>query len=175
MKWVRLLRSLEIHHGLDPEVPGHIWIVHHLFLPAINLELLAWAEAWNCHSLRIRGERQRSPQDMFFFGVIQNGARGLAFIESPMANLDEYIGSVEEYGIDWAELERARNIPVDHPEHMAAVVVDPPNCPLTAEEMVELDSSLPPVPVLGRMTEADKRMRWIAGLQRTLATVRHDS
>ena len=173
MKWVRLFRTLEIHHGLDPEVPGHIWVVHHLFLPALNLELLAWAEAWNCHSLRIPGERQRSPRDMFFFGVIQNGARGLAFNETPVPNLEEDIGHVEEYGIDWAELERARNTHIDLPEHMATVLVDPPTCPLTAEEVAELNASLPSVPVLGQMTDSDKRIRWIAGLQHTLNIMSH--
>jgi hypothetical protein len=36
-----------------------------------------WAKAWNTHKLHIAQERTHSPHAMFFFGMIQNGARGL--------------------------------------------------------------------------------------------------
>lgn len=56
---------------------AHIWLLHHLFLPAINSDAEQWADAWNNHTLSFRGERQRSPADMYLFGMIQNGPRGL--------------------------------------------------------------------------------------------------
>lgn len=66
VKWKLFFQNLELHEGLDCDSNAHIWLLHHLFLDAINQNALEWAEAWNNHTITIHGERQRSPCDMFF-------------------------------------------------------------------------------------------------------------
>lgn len=75
-KWKIFFFDLETNHGLDPEKPALIWLLHALFLDQINKDIVLWVAAWNRHAMTIRGERRRSPLDMFFFGMIQNGPRG---------------------------------------------------------------------------------------------------
>src|SRR6267154_135555 len=70
-KWKTFFQNLKLHEGLDQNSDTNLWL-HHLFLNAINEDALEWAEDWNNHTISIRGEHQRSPQDMFFFGMIQN-------------------------------------------------------------------------------------------------------
>jgi hypothetical protein len=105
--------------------------------------------------MQIRGQRARSPQDMFTVGILQRGARGLNL--RPQANLDEVVDNPTQYGVDWAahrDQHLMRHLhehnPSDHdtaesfclPEHMARVECEPPNCPFTAEEMVVFRASL---------------------------------
>ena len=52
-KWKLFFRSLEAHDGLSPDQPAHIWLLHHLYLEAINDEVSQWAEAWNSHVVSI--------------------------------------------------------------------------------------------------------------------------
>ncbi|KAJ6477881.1 hypothetical protein C8R47DRAFT_984653 [Mycena vitilis] len=66
-KWKKFFMDLEVHHGLNPQVPAHVWLLHHLFLHHINADAQEWAEAWNSHHLNLRGERNRSPRDIFHF------------------------------------------------------------------------------------------------------------
>ncbi|KAJ6573654.1 hypothetical protein B0H10DRAFT_1767267, partial [Mycena sp. CBHHK59/15] len=72
-KWKIFFTDLEVHHGLNPRLPAHIWLLHDLFLHHINADAQEWAEAWNSHLLQICGERSRSPRDMFLFSMLQDG------------------------------------------------------------------------------------------------------
>ena len=72
-KWKRFFQDLELHNGLIVNRDAHIWLIHHLFLPAINSDAKEWADTWNNHLLSFHGEYQRSPADMYLFGMIQNG------------------------------------------------------------------------------------------------------
>lgn len=74
--WKDFFVILEEEHDLDVDNTAHIWLLHVLFLPAINDDLDDWKDMWNCHKLRIRDERDRSPEDMFFFGLIEYGLCG---------------------------------------------------------------------------------------------------
>ena len=76
-KWKNFFTDLEANEGLDVNNPAHIWLLHHLFLDDINRDVLVWAETWNNHKLQIRGERQQSPQEIFFFSMLEDGPRGL--------------------------------------------------------------------------------------------------
>ncbi|KAF8835015.1 hypothetical protein BDN67DRAFT_913746 [Paxillus ammoniavirescens] len=147
-KWKTFFQQLEIHDGLDPNLDAHIWLLHHLFLDSIDDEVLQWAEAWNNHTMAIRGERQRSPRDMFFFGMLQNGLRGTALLAD-----DEDIGDVQAYGIDWEdydndtilahhdtsnamEADSVENPFFTHqPQHLSNVEVPSHNSPLTAAQV----------------------------------------
>jgi hypothetical protein len=43
-------RDLEHHNDLDPDMGDHLWLLHHLFLDAINTDVSEWAESWNSHT-----------------------------------------------------------------------------------------------------------------------------
>src|SRR5882757_11355691 len=72
-KWKSFFLTLETYHGLDPSKPSHIWLLHWLFLPVINMDALAWAEAWNSHKIQLDGERRRSPRQLFLRSSIADG------------------------------------------------------------------------------------------------------
>ncbi|KAJ6449088.1 hypothetical protein DFH09DRAFT_1256622 [Mycena vulgaris] len=65
-----------------------------------------WARTWNEHKLCFDSERTRSPRDMFFFGMIENGLRG--FEDMPEEVLDDDdIDDLDAYGVDWEDLNNA--------------------------------------------------------------------
>ena len=176
-KWKNFFQDLEVHDGLNPDSDAHIWLLHYLFLSAINQDALEWAEAWNQHTMSIRGERQRSPRDMFFFGMIQNGPRG---INRPgQQPIDDQVDAMDiaGYGVDWDALddEHVRNhhneanpndagnpFEINEPEHLNNVEVNGPECPLSQEQLDYLNAHVDVIP--GRSMEAH-RLRWIAGLR----------
>jgi hypothetical protein len=55
-KWKSFFDHLEFYDALDHNSDSHIWLLHYLFLPAINYDALEWAESWNMHVLSIRNE-----------------------------------------------------------------------------------------------------------------------
>jgi hypothetical protein len=76
-KWKNFFIDLETHHGLNPQIPAHIWLLHCLFLDCINKDAQEWAAAWNAHKLELWGELpgfgRRSPNDIFFFSMLEDG------------------------------------------------------------------------------------------------------
>ncbi|KAJ7601525.1 hypothetical protein B0H17DRAFT_1165348 [Mycena rosella] len=91
-------KKWKANHGFNPTRPGHIWLLHHLFLASVNRDAQDWAEAWNSHQLTVRRARERSPRDLFLFGMLREGARG---ISSFLAPEEEGIEDINEYGVDW--------------------------------------------------------------------------
>jgi hypothetical protein len=156
-KWKSFFMDLEAHHGLDPTRSAHIWLLHHLFSRSVDQDAQEWAQAWNSHKLQIKGQRERSPRDMFFFGMLQEGPRGMTAI-APAD--DEEIEDYSSYGVDWEvnddETMMAHlleNNPQDWedenpfssastPGNLSEVLCDPPNCPFTNEQLHYLDTSL---------------------------------
>jgi hypothetical protein len=43
-KWKMFFMDLEATDELNMSNPAYIWLLHHLFLPAINEDMLEWAE-----------------------------------------------------------------------------------------------------------------------------------
>ncbi|KAG2339455.1 hypothetical protein BDR05DRAFT_891780 [Suillus weaverae] len=39
-KWKIFLQNLEVYNALNPELYSHIWLLQHLFLDMINIEVL---------------------------------------------------------------------------------------------------------------------------------------
>jgi hypothetical protein len=177
-KWKIFFQGLEIHNGLIVDRDAHIWLLHHLFLPAINSDAEEWSDAWNNHSLSFRGERQRSPADMYLFGMIQNGPRGIHID-------DEEVDDIEAYGIDWEDYDDDRILnhhnqgnPVDNQgdnpfsadshrpaaENMSRVDVVEPGCPLTADQLQYLDSQLETLPYIHDRSMEMRRLIWISAL-----------
>ncbi|KAJ6465463.1 hypothetical protein C8R45DRAFT_839933 [Mycena sanguinolenta] len=97
-KWKQFFMDLEVQHGLNPLVPAHIWLLHHLFLESINRDAVDWAASWNSHHLHIRGERSRSPRDIYLFSMLQDGPRGLEYSAEAVP---EDVENPSVYGIDW--------------------------------------------------------------------------
>ncbi|KIY45335.1 hypothetical protein FISHEDRAFT_23285, partial [Fistulina hepatica ATCC 64428] len=93
--WAETFTMLELHYGLNINDHAHVWLLHHLFLPAINAALDDFHIAWNNHRIQIRDSPNRSPEDMYGFDMFVHGFRGDTFIS------DE---ELEVYGVDWDAL-----------------------------------------------------------------------
>ncbi|KLO08812.1 hypothetical protein SCHPADRAFT_916842 [Schizopora paradoxa] len=149
-KWKEFFMDLEANEGLNVDLPHHKWLLHYLFHRHLNFDASEWVEAWNAHILDNRGERGQSPREMFMFGMLEEGPRGIDF--------DDNIGDVAEYGVDWEGLEDQNlmghlleNNPHEHggdllnvhaPAVMNEVVVLQPNCPFTVEQLALINDRL---------------------------------
>ncbi|KAJ7042279.1 hypothetical protein C8F04DRAFT_1208163 [Mycena alexandri] len=147
-KWKNFFHDLELNHGLNPRRPGNIWLLHHLFLQSINQDALEWAEAWNSHKLQIKGERKRSPRDMFVFSMVQDGPRGISHMVQPV---DEPVDDPTSYGERHLMHHPLQENPQDwenknpfhaHPTQLSEVPCEPPNFPFTPEQVALLDETL---------------------------------
>lgn len=156
-KWKDFFYDLELYYNLSPDNDAHIWLLHHLFLKHINQDATKWQEAWNSHKIAMDGQRRRSPRDMFVFGLLEQGSRGLGDL---IRQQEEEIEDFATFGVDW----EAQDIPAiirhhqgnnpqdwEHENPFATftapattndVVVEPPNAPLTEEQIAELDTRL---------------------------------
>jgi hypothetical protein len=163
-------QDLEAYDNLDTGNNAHIWLLHHLFLREINRDIQDWLGSWNNHTMTIRGDRSRTPHDMYFFGMIEEGPRGII-------DDDELAG----YGIDWEDIADNRirrhhdaanpadsEVHLDDnladnpfepqvPENLANVEVEGPACPLTVEQIQVLDAG--PEMWEGRSMNS-YRLRW---------------
>ncbi|KZV95366.1 hypothetical protein EXIGLDRAFT_610706, partial [Exidia glandulosa HHB12029] len=165
-KWYSFFCALEWEQGLDPRLPSHLWLLHHLYLPVINQELSQWADAWNLHPMDIAPDRRlistrtaECPRDMFIYGMISNGPRGYDIAPVHPEEDDVDPEHLDEYGIDWAALEDQHilrsnilnNEGVDEgpihfgphrPTRFSRVDVLPPRCPLSHEGVDALNAQL---------------------------------
>ncbi|KZV83845.1 hypothetical protein EXIGLDRAFT_589298, partial [Exidia glandulosa HHB12029] len=99
--WRDFFSDLEANHGLNASEPLHLCVLHHLFLPCINADADAWAEAWNNHRFsrlpnHPRGTPLPTPRQLYFFGTRQNGVRAVEVQEEELP-----VNEIAEYGIDW--------------------------------------------------------------------------
>lgn len=157
-KWKNFFIDLETHCGLNPQLPAHIWLLHHLFLCAIDQDAQDFVHTWNNHVMNFKGQRNASPREMYLFSLLEDGPRGL---EGRIQSGEEDIEDLENYGIDWDVAQDARyqnhflesdphaeqNQVEDNPFHvgpaqLSHVPCDEPNCPLTADQILHLDEQL---------------------------------
>ncbi|EIN11639.1 hypothetical protein PUNSTDRAFT_62888 [Punctularia strigosozonata HHB-11173 SS5] len=176
-KWKKFFVELEANYGLIPTRSEHIWLLHFLFLECINQDAHEWARTWNNHKLQIAGERERSPRDMFTFGMVQQGPRGISTILAPEDD-DLDADEVQSYGIDW-EAMADTEIMQHHLEHnpdqwedtnpfsstttpsqLSEVVCDAPNCPLSAQELATLTQHLHATVDIHSSNMIVRRMLW---------------
>lgn len=180
-KWKLFFQKLELYDKLCPDSDDHIWLLHFLFLSAINSDAIAWAEAWNSHVLTIRGERQRSPKDMFVFGMIQNGVRGFDTLNPDGDN--DIVEDLDAYGIDWDDYDEhailahhtAENRPdVDvsdlnpfkshYPHHLSHVEVEEAHGSLNPQQLHYLQLQLEQLPHFQSNSMDSRRLVWIQAL-----------
>ncbi|KAF7300815.1 hypothetical protein MKEN_01307200 [Mycena kentingensis (nom. inval.)] len=172
-KWKLFFMDLEAHYGLNPLVPEHIWLLHHLFLDAINTDAQEWARSWNAHPLYVRNEGNDSPRARFLFSMVQDGPRGLEYVEEPP---EEDVDDPAMYGVDWEAMEDRRLMQhylennlddsEEHnpftftPEKLSHAPCDPPDCPVTPEELAHLDAELAASVDLSSRSMAARKMAW---------------
>ncbi|KAI9063915.1 hypothetical protein FKP32DRAFT_1611540 [Trametes sanguinea] len=186
-KWKTFLLELEHHHGLDADSAAHIWLLHHLFQHALNADAHAWADAWNAHRLNITGERAASPRELFMFGMLRHGPRGIERVLDAAVADDLGDGDPADYGIDWDAIEdttlMAHHLahnpsttipgqgsdspfgPASGPDHLTEVICNPPGCPLTSAQLARLDSHLAYHCDLATSDMQVRKLIWMAALQ----------
>ena len=186
-KWKDLFIDLEANHGLDVDNAAHIWLLHHLFLDAINQDATSWAEAWNSHKLQIRGEPQQTPQEMFFFSMLEDGPRGVSDGQR-IRDGDGDPGVEDEevededlatYGIDWDAMDDEQLMEHHYennppqlsnpfetaPPTLSEVTCAPPSCPLSEEAVHQLDLHLSQGVDLTSHSMLVRRTVWVEALQ----------
>ncbi|KAI0323701.1 hypothetical protein GY45DRAFT_1376131 [Cubamyces sp. BRFM 1775] len=180
-KWKDFFHQLEQSYGLNIDNDAHIWLLHHLFLDALNRDAMRWAEAWNNHVLARRGEHHMTPHQMYLFGLAQHGQRGIRVAqdaEEPVRMADE---DFAEYGVDWDEIEHPAirdhhdrynlddgdNINPfmsNNPTHLSHVEVPDSRCPIRPEQVIELDAQLAQLPSYSCHNMHTCLELWIAAL-----------
>lgn len=58
IQWRGFFVRLERHHGLSPDKPGHLWLLHLLFLQDINHDCSRFQHDWNHHPISGGGRNQ---------------------------------------------------------------------------------------------------------------------
>ncbi|KAJ7881811.1 hypothetical protein B0H14DRAFT_3082554 [Mycena olivaceomarginata] len=156
-KWATFFYELEYEEGLCPDNIAHLWLLHHLFLPALNRDALEWADAWNSHKTTIDGERRQSPREMFMFGLLEDGPRGIGHLGTPLPAAEGEVGDVGQFGVDWEAQATPARV-----NHLAEnnVVVEPPNCPFALEEVNILDVELARVADIVSRDMAARKVVW---------------
>ena len=113
--------------------------------------------------MKLKGTRNETPRSMFYFGMVERGPRGLAWLqgeEDPAwLQEEEDVGDIASYGIDWEEaddpqlmqhllennpheLEDTGATGVGLPPRMNEVVCDAPDAPFSQDLIDRLDEAL---------------------------------
>ncbi|KLO07605.1 hypothetical protein SCHPADRAFT_836410 [Schizopora paradoxa] len=184
--WKDFFIVLEEEYELDVDNQSHIWLLHFIFLPAINSDLEEWTAMWNCHKLRIEDERNRSPEDMFHFGFVEYGLTGQEDIlrRRSGASADLDIDSDDEDPEDWiyepsveqdgeSELDNglaqdAADFPplnpfvtTNLPRSLSRITCAAPFCPLNDEQLLSLVDFVAPRAGAGMESKATMARLWV--------------
>ncbi|XP_072558766.1 uncharacterized protein [Paramormyrops kingsleyae] len=125
-KYYNLLQSLEENDLLDISCTHDIFCVHYTFLPRIKRDLEIFTEGWNHHSLRTEGNW--SPAQIWEISQMLNTNAH-----------SENLADLQEPDIDWETV-----VDYDGLDSETGVVVPEYECPLTEEEMNELQTLVDP-------------------------------
>ncbi|KAI0043087.1 hypothetical protein FA95DRAFT_1499122 [Auriscalpium vulgare] len=178
-KWKRFFLDLEVNAGLNPSSPAHIWLLHFLFLQAINQDAQDWAEAWNSHRLQRRGEHRASPRELFIFGMVCEGPRGIHHLLQRRQE-EEGVRDLADYGVDWEaanDVQLMEHLLEHNPHESAAdlhmpfasgttpsqlsdVPCEPPSCPLLPDQIAVLRNRLSEVADVGSSNMLVRRIVW---------------
>lgn len=75
----RLFYFMEAHQILDKENEVHLFTLHFIYIPRINISLQRFREGWNNH--KVRTERYKSPNQMYVEGCLQLQHSGLVAMD----------------------------------------------------------------------------------------------
>jgi hypothetical protein len=191
IKWKIFFEDLEWNHLLDPSRPSHIWLLHWLFLEAINDDVSAWINAWNSHKVSLKGEPDRSPRDMYLFGMVEHGPRGIQHLVTspPLTDLDEAnLENPATFGVDHEIMEDPalfhsflEHNPGEHghtddrnpfdinglPAILSEVICEVVNIPLPGNFVQQLQAGLLAIPGISFATQdmTVRRLLWQNSLQ----------
>jgi hypothetical protein len=164
---------LEVQRSLDINNTHHIWLLHYLFLGALNTKLMFFAQAWNQHQLQIQDGPNQLPMDMFVFDTIVHGVCG--------TNIEEHISQeeLEVYGVDWEGLQYNSVLQsqegnnkqyepgtswvgwVGPPPNLGGVVLNEPDVQMADERLAALHSM---IDWTNGAEKADIAQQWMSGL-----------
>ena len=144
-KWKPFFKGLEERCGLRVDSAAHLWLVHHLFLNRLNDDIVEWAEHWNAHVMRLKGQTNMTPRDMFLRGLGRHAANEAA------RRQEEAVEDVTQLAIEWdnvededlvRQLQERGGNPFDNyaPDALSHVPCEPPECPLTRDQLDQLDT-----------------------------------
>lgn len=148
----------------------------------VNRDAQAWVHAWNSHSMQLPEGGQRSPRDMFLFGMVEEGPRGIdAFLRRQPADEELSPAELEDFGVDWEARDDPalmqhllENNPQDWendnpfqpgPSRLSEVVVDPPEAGLSEDELRLFLSLLGRRVNMQTETMEGRRLIWVAALE----------
>ncbi|KAJ6597751.1 hypothetical protein DFH09DRAFT_1304518 [Mycena vulgaris] len=72
-RWRAFFTRLGRIHGLDRKNPGHLWLLHRLFLTELNDDCHEFQDEWNLHPISGRMTSDQSPADLRFLGQTTEG------------------------------------------------------------------------------------------------------
>ncbi|KAJ7487940.1 hypothetical protein FB451DRAFT_1025194 [Mycena latifolia] len=72
-RWRGFFSRLERLHHLDVDKPEHLWLLHTLFLDAINYDCTEFQTNWNAHPMDGHETHNKSPSDMRLLGQARLG------------------------------------------------------------------------------------------------------
>ncbi|KAJ7469655.1 hypothetical protein FB451DRAFT_1038561 [Mycena latifolia] len=72
-RWRAFFTRLGRLHKLDRKNPGHLWLLHKLFLTELNEDCQEFQDEWNLHPISGRLTSDQSPADMRFLGQTTEG------------------------------------------------------------------------------------------------------
>ncbi|KAH9830557.1 uncharacterized protein C8Q71DRAFT_885632 [Rhodofomes roseus] len=98
-KWATFFTDLELQHVLNINNMDHIHLLHFLFLPMINAEVVGFASGWNHHTI---SGINRTPSDLFGWDMYVHGVRGGQLASDSERPLSEQ--ELEDYGVDFEGL-----------------------------------------------------------------------
>ncbi|KAH6894919.1 hypothetical protein BKA70DRAFT_1532224 [Coprinopsis sp. MPI-PUGE-AT-0042] len=167
-KWNDFFRHLETNCNLDIDNESHLWLVHYLFLDAINSDLLEWANGWNHHKISTPGLGNKSPLELRLLSILRHGAIG--------ANESVEEEDIASYGVDWNEMgvranqehHRAANSNNDlNPfvtpalQDLSVVEVDEARSPFNAAQLQEFHNEVERLPMRQSQDMGDRGRLWL--------------
>ncbi|KAG2103744.1 uncharacterized protein F5147DRAFT_746672 [Suillus discolor] len=165
-KWKYFFQDLEQHDRLDPDIKSHIWLLHYLFLDAINEDAMEWAESWNNHVITLC-----DACDARIWGFDGN-----------LEPQDEELKDPTSYGINWDAIDdphvlahhSLHNRPDElgdnpfvsqHPQHFSDVTVPEVDSPLSAKQLNHLSEYLHSSQSSQSCSMDSRRLLWNSALQ----------
>ncbi|KAF4621495.1 hypothetical protein D9613_001244 [Agrocybe pediades] len=90
--WRAFFTRLERLHLLKRKNPTHRWLLHYLFLDAINADCDAFCEEWNDHPISGPAGRGYSPNDLALMGALANGSYDDDCLGLTVEEINEFYG-----------------------------------------------------------------------------------
>ncbi|KAJ7679330.1 hypothetical protein DFH06DRAFT_974840, partial [Mycena polygramma] len=112
-RWRAFFTRLGELHRLDCKNPGHVWLLHRLFLDNINEDCAVFQAQWNAHPVSGREAHDQTPADMRFLGQLTDGVYDEV---DPMAGVDPDVIN-RYYGVEGTQrIQRRGQTGAGHPE-----------------------------------------------------------